>query len=211
MIKLSPLFLFAFLFIYSTASYSQDDIDASVSRFSLIGYGSIGYAKVENDNQANYDMNANSGELLLNYKFNNMYGVFTGIAFTDLSGSGFNEESIFYHERSVLKIPIGFSITNDLSYKLKTFFSIGAFAQNIISDDYRYLDTTVKDLYAGWNFGAQFSFGITHSFDDSFSLGFLFTGQSDFSKVETTDNASFNDQQKITNLNMLGLLFIWDF
>lgn len=211
MIKLPPLFLFAFLFIYNTASYSQDDIDASFSRFSIIVYGSIGYAKVENDNQANYDMNANSGELLFNYKFNKKYGVFTGIALTDLSGTGFNEESIFYHERSVLKIPVGFSITNNISDKLKTFLSIGAFAQNIISDEYRYLDTTVKDLYEGWSFGAQFSFGITHSFDESFSLGLLFTGQSDFSKLETTDNASFNDEQKITNLNMLGLLFIWDF
>lgn len=53
------------LLLTTLMSYGQDDDgDSSLSRFSLIGYGGIGFAKVENDEQANYNLDANTGELL---------------------------------------------------------------------------------------------------------------------------------------------------
>ena len=210
--KAISVLLFSTLFVFSTLTYGQDttNTDTSYSKFSLIGFGSIGYAKVENDNQANYDLNANTGEVLLNYRFNEKIGVFTGIAITELSGSGFTEESIFYHERSVLKIPLGISSMYELSDAFTTFISLGGFAQTITDDEYRYFDSRVKDLYEGWTFGLQFSLGITHKIDEDISIGLIFSGQADLSKLETTNNATFSDKQKLTSLNTLGFLFIWD-
>ncbi|WP_179008370.1 hypothetical protein [Winogradskyella forsetii] len=209
--KISFYSLLIGFILYSNLSFGQDENESTYSKFSLITYGTIGFAKVENDNQANYNLDANSAELLLNYKFNKKYGIFTGVGITELSGSGFNDESIFYHERSVIKIPLGLSISYDLSDKLSTYMGIAAYGQTIISDEYRYIDRTVEDLYEGWNFGAQFSLGITHQVDDCLSIGLIYSGQSDFTKLETTDNASFKDEQKITDLNTLGLLLEWTF
>lgn len=209
--KLSLYSLLICLSLYSNSSSGQEDTDSSYSKFSLIGHGTIGFAKVDNDNQANYNLDANSGELLLNYKFNEKYGIFTGAGFTELSGSGFNDESIFYHERKVFRIPLGLSVSYNLSDKLKTFMGIGVYGQTIVSDEYRYVDRTVEDLYEGWSFGGQFTIGVTHQIDDCLSLGLVYSGQSDFTKVESTNNASFNDEQKITDLNTLGLIFEWSF
>ncbi|WP_339624679.1 hypothetical protein [uncultured Winogradskyella sp.] len=208
--KLSYLSFIAITLLTINLSYGQDTTDMSYSKFSFIAQGGIGFAKVENDNQANYDLNVNTGEFLLNYRFNEKFGVFTGVALTEFSGSGFNEESVFYHERSVLKIPLGISSTYQLSDKIKSIMSIGAFAQTVTSDEYRYFDRTVSDLYEGWTFGLQFNLGMTYKFNKTYSVGIIFSGQSDLSKLETTNNASFNDEQKITGLNTLGFLFIWD-
>ncbi|MDB9783003.1 hypothetical protein OAB88_07880 [Winogradskyella sp.] len=117
--KLSYLSFIAITLLTINLSYGQDDTDSSYSKFSFIAQGGIGFAKVENDNQANYDLNVNTGEFLLNYRFNEKFGVFTGLALTEFSGSGFNEESIFYHERSVLKIPLGLVLPINYPIKLK--------------------------------------------------------------------------------------------
>lgn len=136
-------------------------------------------------------------------------GIATGIGLTELRGSGFNDESIFYHERSLFKIPFVLTSTQVISDKLKAYVSFGAFGQTIIKDEYQYFNGTVKDLYEGWTFGAQFGLGIAFRLNEYFSFGMNYTGQSELSKAETTNNASFNDKQKLTNLNTLGLFFMW--
>ncbi len=199
------------LLLTTLMSYGQDDAeDRSLSRFSLIGYGGIGFVKVENDEQANYNLDANTGELLVNYRLSKSIGIATGIGLTELSGSGFNDESIFYHERSLFKIPLVLTSTQAISDKLKAYASFGAFGQTIIKDDYRYFNGTIKDLYEGWTFGVQFGLGIAFELNPYFSFGINFSGQSELTKVESTNNASFNDKQKLTNINTLGIFFIWD-
>ena len=204
---------FALLFaIFMTGNvFAQDGEEKAYSKISVIAYGGIGYGIVDNNNQANYNLNSNSGDLVLNYKFTKNFGVATGLGLNQLSGHGFNSAGQFYHERDLIKIPLLLSIDQNVGDNFKVFVYLGPYAQTIVNDEYTFVNATVKDVYEGWNFGFQLGFGFLYEVSDRFSLGLNYLGQSDLSKLETNNNQIINDEQRVKNLNTVGLMFILEF
>lgn len=205
--KKSNHILLFILFMSFTLIQAQD-VEKKESKFNLIAYGGIGYGIVENANEPNYNLNSNNGEILLNYCLNQKFGVATGIGISELSGNGFNSIGNFYHERSLIKIPLLFTLNSNISEDFKIFANLGFFGQTIIKDEYRFIDNTQKDIYDGWNFGAQIGLGLLYEIFDNYYAGINYNGQSDFNKYETKNNVGINDEQKMKNLNSVGIIFI---
>ena len=205
--KKSNYILLFTLFLTFSLMQAQEEKE---SKFNIIVYGGIGYGIVENDNEPNYNLNSNTIEILVNYNINKKFGIATGIGLNELSGSGFNSIGNFYHERTLLKIPLLFTMGSNVTENLKLFTNFGFFGQNIINDEYRFLNETQKDIYKGWNFGAQFGFGFAFEMFDNYSIGINYNAQSDLSKFGSNNNAGINDKQKFTNLNSVGILFMID-
>jgi opacity protein-like surface antigen len=176
------------------------------SKFSIIGNGGIGYGIVENDSEPNYNLNSNSGELLINYNFSQNFGIATGIGFNELTGNGFNSVGEFYHERNFIKIPLLLTLNGEFTEKIEFFTNIGFYTQNIITDNYRYLTSTAENSFDGWNFGSQIGIGILFDFMDKMKFGFAFNSQSDFSKFKSSNSSGIVDKQKIKNLNTIGII-----
>ena len=194
------------LFICFLSSQLLQAQEVKESKFSIISFGGIGYGIVVNDKQPNYNLNSNNGELLLNYKVNKKFGLATGIGLNELSGSGFNANGNFYHERSLIKIPLLGTMDYPVSDKVKMIGNFGFFAQNIIKDNYRFQNTVEKDNFDGWNFGAQIGLGFVFKMSNYFSAGINYSGQSDFSKFKSTNTNPTDDKQKIKNLNSIGVI-----
>jgi opacity protein-like surface antigen len=205
--KKSNYILLFTLFLTFSLVQAQEEKE---SKFNIIVYGGIGYGIVENDNEPNYNLNSNALEILVNYNINKKFGIATGIGLNELSGNGFNSIGNFYHERTLLKIPLLFTMGSNVTENLKLFTNFGFFGQNIINDEYRFLNETQKDIYKGWNFGAQFGFGFAFEMFDNCSIGINYNAQSDLSKFGSNNNAGINDKQKFTNLNSVGILFMID-
>lgn len=205
--KKSNYILLFTLFLTFSLVQAQEEKE---SKFNIIVYGGIGYGIVENDNEPNYNLNSNTIEILVNYNINKKFGIATGIGLNELSGNGFNSIGNFYHERTLLKIPLLFTTGSNVTENLKLFTNFGFFGQNIINDEYRFLNETQKDIYKGWNFGAQFGFGFAFEMSDNYSIGINYNAQSDLSKFGSNNNAGINDKQKFTNLNSVGILFMID-
>ncbi len=155
-------------------------------------------------------MNSNSGDILLNYRINQKFGVATGIGIAELSGNGFNSLGNFYHERTTLKIPLLATLDYKISEKIKMIGNFGFYTQNITTDEYRFLNVSQKDVYEGWNFGSQLGLGFVFKLFDNFSAGVNYSGQSDFSKFKSTNNSGINDKQKLKNLNSIGVVLMVD-
>ena len=202
---------FLLLLFISSALFAQETEETSYSKFSVIAYGGIGYGIVDNDNEANYNLNSNSGDLVLNYKFSRNYGIATGVGLNQLSGNGFNSAGQFYHERNFIKIPLLLSIDKNVGDNFKVFAYLGPYAQTIISDEYTFVNGKVEDVYEGWNFGFQIGLGFLYEVSDRFSLGLNYLGQSDLSKLETNNNQIIVDEQKMKSFNTVGLMFILGF
>ncbi len=183
-------------------------VEEKESKFNLIAYGGIGYGIVENDNEPNYNLNSNSGEILLNYNLNQKFGIATGIGLNELTGNGFNSIGDFYHERTLIKIPLLVTFNSDFSNKFKVFASLGFYGNNLIKDEYHFLNNTKIEVFDGWNFGLQMSAGFIIELSDHFGLGINFSGQSDFSKFESNTNSGVTDEQKMKNLNSFGFIFM---
>lgn len=198
-------FLLLFLFFSINTLHAQQEMG---SKFNIMTYGGIGYGVVESDNEPNYNLNSNSSEFLLNYKLNQKFGVTTGIGWTNLSGNGFNSIGNFYHERSIFKIPLLATTNYNVSDKVETLTTLGFYGQNIVKDEYRFLDYSQKEIYGGWNYGIQFGFGLAFNVSENFSLGINYTGQSDLSKNKSNNNLGINDLQKIKMMNSLGFTFL---
>jgi opacity protein-like surface antigen len=205
--KKSNYILLFTLFLTFSLIQAQEEKE---SKFNIIVYGGIGYGIVENDNEPNYNLNSNTLETLVNYNINKKFGIATGIGLNELSGNGFNSIGNFYHERTLLKIPLLFTTSSNVTENLRLFANFGFFGQNIINDEYRFLNETQKDIYNGWNFGAQFGFGFAFEMFDNCSIGINYNAQSDLSKFGSNNNAGINDKQKFTNLNSVGILFMID-
>jgi hypothetical protein len=193
---------------FLTFHVSQAQEAAKESKFNIIAYGGIGYGIMENDTEPNYNLNTNSAEILLNYTLHQKFGIATGIGINQLSGNGFNSLGNFYQERSLLKVPLLFTLNSNISDDFKIVANVGFFGQHIIKDEYRFLNKTQEDVYEGWNFGAQLGFGFVHALFDTFSAGIYYNGQSDFSKFKTNNNVGINDAQKMKHLNSVGLILL---
>lgn len=188
-----------------------DDYQLSDSRFSIIGYGGVGYAVIDNNNQPNYNLNATTFDILLDYRIGSRWGIATGLGFNQLSGTGFdNSGQNFYHERGTLKIPLLLSGNYAISPRMRMVVNAGFYAQTILKDDFSYVNnTTIGDIYEGWNFGVQTGIGMSYHIDDRFSLGIMFNTQGDLSRFDNTLTTTPNDQQKIKSVNTVGLLFTY--
>ena len=206
--KITLLFICFLTFI--SQIQAQEKNEEKESKFNIIGYGGIGYAIVKNDNEPSYNLNINSGDILLIYRINQKFGVATGIGISELSGNGFNSLGNFYHERTMLKIPLLATMDYKISEKIKMISNFGFYTQNISTDEYRYLNNSQKNIYEGWNFGTQLGLGFVFKMFDNFSAGINYYGQSDFSKFKTNTNVGINDKQKLKNLNSIGIILMID-
>lgn len=204
----SHTLIFLIIFLASSAVKAQDE---KTSKFNIIAYGGIGFGIVENENEPNYNLNSNTIELLLNYKFHQKYGIATGLGLNELSGNGFNSEGNFYHERGMLKIPLLLTLDNAITDQLRVIANLGIYGQHIVNDEYRYLNNIQKDVYSGWNFGAQLGVGFVYQLQNNFSAGIHYLGQSDFTDFDTNSNQTISDSQRMNNLSSIGLLFLVDF
>lgn len=184
--------------------------DKKESKFSVLGFGGIGYGVLTNENAPNYNLNSNNGEILLNYYFTEKIGIATGLGLNELSGNGFDATDDFFHERTLLKIPVMLNLKLEVSELFSLTTNLGVFGQNIIKDEYSYLNNTQKDVYEGWNFGVQFGVGFLFKVDEKFSAGLHMNAQTDLSNVEAI-NKNIDNDQKFEKLNSIGLIFIWKF
>lgn len=202
--------LFICFLTFVSQMQAQEKNEEKESKFNIIGYGGIGYAIVKNDNEPSYNLNSNSGDIILNYRINQKYGVATGIGITELSGNGFNSLGNFYHERIILKIPLLATLDYTISEKIKMIGNFGLYTQNITTDEYRFLNISQNGVYGGWNFGTQLGLGFVFKMFDHFSVGVNYTGQSDFSKFKSNNNLGMSDKQKLKNMNLIGVVLMID-
>lgn len=202
--KTSTILVLILLLTINTTQAQEN----KTSNFSLIAYGAIGYAIMENDNEPSYNLNSNSGEILVNYHVDEEFGFATGIGMNELSGNGFNSFGNFYHERTTIKVPLLVTFTSSFSDKFNVFAVVGGYGQNIIKDEYYFLNNTQTDIYDGWSFGFQLGAGFIYQVSENFGLGINYSGQADLSKFESNNNTGINDKQKMKNLNSFGLIFM---
>ncbi len=203
---MKKLLLSLFIATLSTNSnlYAQEE---NTSRTAVIMYGGIGYGKVINSDEPNYNISTNTAELLVNYRFSKSAGIAAGLGFSELSGSGFNTGGNFYHERSALKIPVVLTMNINTGNRSQYFAQVGPYAQTTLQDRQTYLTTINNDVYKGWNFGVQLGVGMTYTIFDNLSLGIQLLTQSDF----TDQNASTHPNiQKIKNVSSFGMLLKYD-
>jgi len=182
--------------------------DPSTSKFSFVTYGGIGYAVVDNDREPNYNLNASTADFLINYRIGKRYGIATGLGFSQLSGNGFSAGGNFYHERGLIKIPLLFSSDYNLSEKVRLVANIGFYGQGIIKDEYSFTGgVKAEDVYTGWNFGLQCGIGLAYNLNEKMSLGIMVHNQADFTRIDSDSSKGVTDEQKISGLNSIGLLF----
>lgn len=179
--------------------------ETNPAKFNIVAYGGIGYTKVINDDAPNYDLNVNTGDLLLSYNAWKTIGIATGLGYSELSGNGFNTSGNFYQERTVIKIPLLLTLTKDITEHLIMTGNFGFYAQTIVKDEFQYIDSIEKDVYEGFNFGMQLGLGIGYRFDERLGFGVHFNSQSDFSSFETSNKATFKNEQKHKNLTSIGI------
>ena len=140
-------------FLTTSAAVSQEE---KQSKFNIIANGGIvGHGIIESDSEPNYSLNGSAANILLNYKITKIFGIATGIGLNSLSGDGFNSMGNFYHERTLLKVPLLATIDYNVSEKFSMISNFGFYTQNIAEDEYRFLNSTQHNVYDGWNFGTQ--------------------------------------------------------
>jgi opacity protein-like surface antigen len=203
---INALLTFCFILI-SLSIQAQDE---KVSKFSFLGNMGVGYCVVENEIGPNYNLNSTQAEILLNYKVGQKIGVATGIGIDNLSGTAFNANGNFYHERSLIKIPLLFTGFIPITEKFKFTEAIGFYGQTIINDEFHFLENTEKNIYGGWNFGFQLNFGFFYAISKKTSLGINIIGQSDLTKYEPKGEQRFNGKQKLNHSLAIGLALVYD-
>jgi len=204
--KISNYILLIAIILTNNLVQSQEEKE---SKFNIISYAGFGYSSIENDNEPSYNLNSNSGDILLNYRINKIFGIATGIGINELSGNGFNSIGNFYHERTLIKIPLVATMDYNVYEKFRVIANFGFYTQNIAKDEYQFLNSSQKNIYEGWNFGAQVGLGFVVEIFDSFSVGVNYTGLIDLSKFKTENNQLINDEQH-TGLSTIGLMVVLD-
>lgn len=200
--KTSTLLLTLGFILYVIVLQAQE---TNPAKFNIVAYGGIGYTKVINDDAPNYDLNVNTGDLLLSYNAWKTIGIATGLGYSELSGNGFNTNGNFYQERTVIKIPLLLTLNKDITEHLIMTGNFGFYGQTIVKDEFQYIDSIEKDVYEGFNFGMQLGLGIGYRFDERVGFGINFNSQSDFSSFKTSNNATFKNEQKHKNLTSIGI------
>lgn len=204
------LFLYVLIGNLVQAQEEKESIDYTKkeSKFNITAYGGIGYGIIENDNEPNYNLNSDGGDILLNYRINQNFGIAAGIGLYELTGNGFNSIGDFYHERTILKIPLVATMDYTITDKVRLLANFGFYAQNITRDEYRFLNSSQKDIYEGWNTGIQLNIGFLFELINNFSAGINYNGMGDLGSIKTNNNQVINDKQKLKNLNSIGIIFM---
>lgn len=205
MMRISQYFLL--LIFFSTVGIAHGQ---SQSQFNMIMNAGIGFGIVESDTEPNYNLNNKSNEILINYKITGKFGIATGVGLTALSGNGFNSFGNFYHERTMLKIPVIATMDYYSIDRFRMIANLGVYSQYIINDKYSFLNNSEKNVYEGWNFGVQLGLGFVYEFFNKLSAGIIYTGQSDFTKFSTKENQFIVDKQRLKNLSTLRIVILID-
>lgn len=179
--------------------------------FNLLAYGGIGFGVMENDTDPNYNMNSNNAEILVKYRITQKLGIATGIGLNEISGDGFNMNGNFHHERKLLKIPLLAILDYSFGENLSMIPNFGFYANYILEDKHRFLNSTIKNSYEDWNFGAQLGVGLTYELYKNLHLGFNYSLQYDLSKFSANKNQIIiNDKQKLGRMNSIGLVMVME-
>ncbi|WP_196886224.1 hypothetical protein [Aureivirga sp. CE67] len=214
--KTKNYLLIVVLFLLTIKTNAQtdeiNDTEYKDSKFSISVYANLGYATINPDHGINYNLDVNSGEILLNYKFYKNLGFSSGIGYTYMSGNGtdqvFNYNDVsynknFYHSRGVIKIPLNFTYEYKLNDNLNMQGRFGVYTQTIVFDEYQFVGVTLEDIYEGWNFGTGIGLDILYKTSSNSSIGLSYNGQSDFTKFESKNS---NQKQKIIGTNTFGFI-----
>lgn len=177
----------------------------------ILVHGGIGFGKVKNNSDPNYNLNLDYFEFLVNYRINNLFGIATGIGLNDFSGNGFNASGNFYHEREELKIPLLATADYLINENIRAIIGIGFYGKTNLTDDYRFLNTLEKDIYEDWSVGFQGNFSLVFDFSEILSFGFNFNTQTDFTNVEPNPDRIIKDKQRIESISALGILLLVKF
>jgi opacity protein-like surface antigen len=179
--------------------------------FNILAYGGIGFGVMENDSDPNYNMNSNSADILLKYRITQKLGIATGIGLNELSGDGFNINGNFHHERKLLKIPLLAILDYTISDHFSVIPNLGVYANYIFEDEYRFLNSTQKNIFEEWNFGAQLGVGLVFKLYTNFHLGFNYGLQYDLSKFSSSNKQLvINNKQKLGRMNSLGIVLVME-
>lgn len=180
------------------------------SKFYLTFLGGIGYANIKNDKEPDYNLSSNGGEILLNYRINNRYAMATGVGLIEMSGNGFNSLGNFYHKRGLVKLPVLLTTERKIADNIKMIGNFGFYAQNIVQDEYQFLNESKENVYKDWSWGCQLGLGVAFKMNNHLSAGFNYTSQSDLSKIKTQPNKGITDQQIMKNLSYFSLVVMLD-
>lgn len=206
--------IFSFTTLNAQSDYDTDENHEPSSKFSFMAYGGIGYAVVDSKWQPNYNLDANIGEFLLQYRIGKHFGISTGIGIVEMSGNGFYyTHGPFYHERANIKFPLLFSVNYNVIPEVRLLANIGPYGQILYRDEFIFFNGgNVNDIYSGWSIGLQFAVGMSYNINKKISLGVLFSSQGDFNRLSIDTNKEiFADPQRISRINTLGLLFTFNF
>ncbi|MDR6300656.1 hypothetical protein [Mesonia maritima] len=191
--------------VFTTNFLNAQEEETKESKLEIFVHADIGNGIIENDLEPNYNVNAENGEILLNYKFWKTLGLATGIAYSEINGNGFSSRGDFYHKRAMLKIPLLLSFDTKLGEKFRMISTFGVYSQYVVKDEYSFLLRKIDNVYEGWNFGSRLGISLIYQVYDNLGIGVHFNYQSDFSELEN-NNQIVNDKQKINNLNTFGLI-----
>ena len=205
--KQSGLFIIVCFLFATNALFSQE---TNKDNLSVMLTSGIGYGKAENENQTDYDLNSNDAEALITWLFNEHYGVTTGVGLNRLSGNAFNVQGNFYHQRDEVKIPLLLTIDEELGQV--TFIGhVGPYIAFITNDEYQHTGYTAENYFDGSSVGLEIRTALAYQLEENVSFGIAFNGQSAITKQETTNSAPLQDEQRIINLDQLGLILAFDF
>jgi long-subunit fatty acid transport protein len=211
---MKKLFIF-WLIILSPQIYAQNvslSLDnSSDSAFRIFVNGGIGFAKLDNQSEIDYNLDVDYFETIFNYKFSERFGLATGIGINELSGNAFNALGNFYQVREELRIPLLGTYDYEIAEKIKTIFFVGFYAKNIMNDEFSYIDQTQQNVFEGWGFGFQANVSFVYAFSDFMGFGLVLNSQSDFNNFETSSGSPFQDEQKIEDITSLGVSVIFNF
>ncbi|PKR80285.1 hypothetical protein CW751_10555 [Brumimicrobium salinarum] len=200
-------FLFAILiFIVSLPTSAQ----IKSYDFNILAHGNFGFGTVNNKLDPNYNVNINNTDLFLKYRITYRLGLATGIGINRISGNGFKAKDYFFHERITLKLPISIILDYTITDHFSVVPNIGIYAQNILKDRFQLESSTIKNVYSGWNMGAQLGIGLTYKINRTYQIGLNYALQQDFTFFQPNGNQNFNtsNKQLIGSINMIGLLMV---
>lgn len=169
----------------------------------------IGFARIENEFDPDYDLNVGFVDFLINYKFTETAGISTGLSVHSMTGNGFNQIGDFYKSRSDLKIPLLFSVNYPVSDKINTSVDMGFYARSILSDEERYLNGVIEDVYMGWGLGFQTSFSFLFDVSEFLSLGINYNSLIDFNDFETNNITIADQKQRLGSFNTFGVIVMY--
>ncbi len=190
---------------------SNENSDSSFRplRFSIST--GIGFARFDNETDPDYDLNVGAVDFLLNYRITETLGVSTGVSFHSMTGNGFNNLGNFSKSRTDIKIPFLFNLGYVVSEKITVGLDFGVYARSILSDEERYLNFLLEDVYSGWGFGLQTSFSFMFEISNQLDTGISYNTLSDFSEFDTNNLSATDQSQRISSFNTLGIVVLYSF